>query len=45
MKAKDFILKEIIDKVGEYVADSNWAACLANLDAKDRKSVGRERVC
>lgn len=33
MKAKDFILKEIIDKVGEYVADSNWAACLANLDA------------
>ena len=33
MTAKNFILKEIIDKVGEYVAESNWAACLANLDA------------
>lgn len=35
MTAKDFVLKEIIDKVGEYVAASNWAACLANLDANN----------
>lgn len=32
MTAKNFILKEIIDKVGEYVAESNWTACLANLN-------------